>query len=241
MAEFYQGQRARNPQTGETIVYDAKKGWQAVDAQTNPAYRDALKAVSTERTATRRLQGQNDLLQQADRMLGDGPGRVNSGGILNNVTWPFSLTQAVSKDADKFDNLGKRIQTAGGNPAQGQGAVSDYERRLFSAGAPSLQNFNDTNRDLIGQRQALVNEQRDYAVFLDDYVKRKGSAEGAQEVWQDYVAQDPYYGPSRKNPERFVAKTKDPGRWRRFIYGGAKVAPQGATDPAALKSKYGLE
>lgn len=253
MAEFYQGQRAEDG-NGNTLVYDTKRGWQAVDQQTAASYRNAIKDVQTQKDSYARIKGQAPLLQQADRMLGSGGwtnnGKVNTGGLANNLPWLPALGAALSPDADRFKNLGDRIQAAGGNPAQGQGAVSDYERRLFSAGSPSLQNFSGTNRDIIAQRQALIDEQRDYAAFLDEYVRRKGNADGAQAVWQEYVSADPYYGPSNKNPSRNVAYSKDPNRWRQYINEGMRPRPrqQGAAQPprkagspSNLKAKYGLE
>lgn len=242
MPQYYQGQRAVNPQTGETVVYDVKKGWQAVDQLTSKNYSTSLKDVQAQKDSYGRMKNQAPLLQQADRMLSNdsflgfatatNDGKVKSGGVFNqdgekNRSW----APALSPDADRFSRVSKQIQSSI-SPPPGQGAVSDYERSLFAAESPSLDSFVHTNRDAIARRQSIINEQRDYANFLDDYVRRKGTSDGAAEVWQRYIAADPYAGPSSKDPSRTVAYSKDPNRWSQFINQGYRpVARQAAPAP----------
>lgn len=221
MADYYQGQRAIGAD-GNQLVYDVKKGWMAADQANNPAYKSAIADVNTQKQAVQRMAPAAALLPQAAALNG----QMNTGG-LNSIPWIAGAKAAWDDKAGLFANIGNRIQTAS-NPAQGQGAISDYERKLFAAGAPSLGQRREVNRDIIAQRQAVVNEQKDYANFLDDYVKTHGSEQGAQEIWQAYTAKDPYYGPSQKTGKN-VAFTKDPNRWRQFIYQNYQVKPQGSS------------
>jgi hypothetical protein len=223
MADFYQGQRAQNA-NGDMLVYDVKKGWMASDQASNSAYKNAMSDVATQKAAVQRMNPQAQLLPQA----ADLNSQLQGGGL--NAIHQFAEWSAANNDkVGLFDNIGKRIQTSS-NPAQGQGAISDYERRLFAAGAPSIGQRQEVNRDIIAQRQAITNEQRDYANFLDDYVRQHGNEQGAQELWQSYTARDPYYGPSPKTGKN-VAFTKDPNRWRQFIYQNYQIKPQSTVAP----------
>lgn len=124
-----------------------------------------------------------------------------------------------------------RIQT-GGVP-QGQGAVSDYERRLYAMGSPTIEARGPTNASLIANARAMRAQEADRVAFMQDYIARNGTLNGADEKWRGYVAANPYV---RRQPiagggtQAFLIERRTP--WRQFFGGPASPASPAATPTA---------
>ncbi|WP_343683945.1 hypothetical protein [Asticcacaulis sp.] len=258
MAQYYQGQRATDPQ-GNSYVYDVKKGWQAATEAQTAAYKQGRAELDADRQAVRKYGNQMPLLRETAAMITGKTtgqkGKVDGGGIFNRWGWG----PAFSADANTFDNKSKQLQI-GNKPEAQDSQVTNFERELFAAGSPSLANYNSVNRDIIARRQAATAEANDRLAFKEAYLRRYGSLDGENDAWGSYVSAHPYYGPTQvKGRTGNVAYTlgRNPNQWRGFFGDDLKTpragppkkgqangsGPPKLQDPRVkqLYSKYGLD
>ena len=111
--------------------------------------------------------------------------------------------------------------------------MSDFERRLYAMGSPNLTNMGPTNRSIITNMRATRLEEADRIAFMQQYIAKNGTLNGADAQWRSYIATNPY---TRRRPIQgggtsFMNDGRTP--WAQYFAGqgqGQGGAPA-ATDP----------
>jgi hypothetical protein len=96
--------------------------------------------------STDNLDASLDQFDTANSQVSTGPGRA--GGNLN----PVNLLANMDQNYNDMQAAAGKLQV--GSVPQGQGAVSDFERRLYAMGSPNLTNMGPTNRSIITNMRA---------------------------------------------------------------------------------------
>ena len=192
-------------------------------------YMAGMKQISTDLARLRQTDALEPSLDQFDTANGrvaTGPGRV--GGNIN----PVNLLGNLDQNYNDMQAAAGRIQVA--SAPQGQGAVSDFERRLYAMGSPGLTNTGPTNRSIITNMRATRLEEADRIAFMQDYIARNGSLNGADAQWRTYLQANPYA--ARKPIEGggtqvFLNNRRTP--WQQYFrsQGGAPTGPASPTAP----------
>lgn len=192
-------------------------------------YMAGMKQISTDLARLRQTDALEPSLDQFDTANGrvaTGPGRV--GGNIN----PVNLLGNLDQNYNDMQAAAGRIQVA--SAPQGQGAVSDFERRLYAMGSPSLTNTGPTNRSIITNMRATRLEEADRIAFMQEYIARNGSLNGADAQWRTYLQANPYA--ARKPIEGggtqvFLNNRRTP--WQQYFrsQGGAPTGPASPTAP----------
>ena len=104
------------------------------------------------------------------------------------------------------------------------GAVSDYESKLYLSAGPHSGNRPEHNEALISKMRELSGLEAEYANFLEAYVNEKGTANGAENLWQQYTRQFPLFQQTGTG----ITLNKGRPSWQDFFsQGGATTqAPQ---------------
>lgn len=236
MPQYYHGQRAVDEATGETLVYDARKGWQAATADQSASYKQGRDFLSKEQAALQNYAPTERLMDDASKMLaphiwtvpglGMNDGKVNTGGMKNMFGGAEHGTPMMSEDAATFKNLSQQMQIGNKPPAQ-DAQVTNFERELFASGSPSLRNPTKVNQTILERRKAAMAEHRDKQAFMEQWLNRRGTLDGSETAWKAYTTADPYYGPSARDPSRTTAYVKEPGRWNDYLNKGYRPVPRG--------------
>jgi len=108
-----------------------------------------------------------------------GPIMVGPVGLPNN--WQYNQ----SPDARSLKSIFTGIQLH--NVPQGQGAVSDMERRLFENASPSMDNDVETNKRLIGIQREIFKRDKDRREFFSEYWNHYKTVDGMVPAWDRYI------------------------------------------------------
>lgn len=128
-------------------------------------------------------------------------------------------------------------------PKAGQGAVSDFERKLFRYGVPSVDKYGGVNQNIINAMRATQAEHADYLDFAEKYRSANGTITGADVAWDKYVTKNPYSTTEKIDEttakkfgypasERLIAK-RPPGVTPWTQYFGLEPAPRAVAPRAA--------
>ena len=223
------GEIRTSPTTGRRGQWDGT-GWRILpDGNVkDPQYKEAAASIGKERTAYLAHRSEGEKLRRAAELNA----RVGTGGFLDQPSGEKDLVNfkqlrsVIDPNYNDLQNLSSQLQI--GNKPEGQDSqVSNFERQLIGAGAPSVSNHARVNASIIGQRQGLLNEQGDKVAFMDEWLNTHGNLSGAAEKWAEYTTRHPYYGRS-KDGKRTVEYYDRPVAWRDYLYGrqpAKKVEP----------------
>lgn len=182
--------------------------------------------------STDNLDASLDQFDTANSQVSTGPGRA--GGNLN----PVNLLANMDQNYNDMQAAAGMLQV--GSVPQGQGAVSDFERRLYAMGSPNLTNMGPTNRSIITNMRATRLEEADRIAFMQQYIAKNGTLNGADAQWRSYIATNPY---TRRRPiqgggtQLFMNDGRTP--WAQYFAGqgqGQGGAPAATPTPTARPS-----
>lgn len=104
--------------------------------------------------------------------------RTGSGYGTNLIPWHgFG-----NDDIAAMDQISSMIQTM--TAPQGQGAVSNYERDLFSQSSPSVSLTGDQNAARLNNFRTLMRIRQERAAFFGEYGQRKGNLRGVEQAFE---------------------------------------------------------
>ena len=165
---------------------------------------------------------------------GDSPGeRWNPLNIPGMVGHAFA-----SRDPQFQEMSGIASVLQGQARPAGSGATSDFEQRLYRQGVPSPDKQGRVNQSIIEYQRGVVAEESDRLAFNEDFFRRNGSLNGAQEAWGRYVAANPYTRPSKGGRSEPNAKRQ---AWREYFGVApqpARRAPTPASKPAGRQKGF---
>jgi hypothetical protein len=170
---------------------------------TDEATLTAERTASTKNRRVRELlsnfEAANSVPKRRNSILGGG----GTGGFLAQHTendrpsWGIdvvgglkALTFDTNPQVQAMKSASGDLQT--GVPRPGDNSVSNFERRLYAQGIPSVDKYGGVNQNIINNMRATQNEHSDYVDFLEAYRSSNGSLAGAEGAWNKYVAQNPY-------------------------------------------------
>jgi hypothetical protein len=203
MAEFMQGQTAKNPKTGQRIVFQ-KGQWVPMkppklsaqeSAQLKAAREDAELAAGAARDGNRFLEINKKT----------GTGEIWSIPLASEIRGAFDPRYA------EMQSLTNRMA-----PAQrqaGSGAMSDKDVVLFKRSVPNPDFPGPTNAKIVQRLQEEAKRKGDRAAFLDAYALNNGTLLGAEEEWQRRSSAPKRPAPAPKKPASGLA------------FGGRPVTP----------------
>lgn len=220
-------------------------------------YNAALKDIQKQRQA---VQGFNTTMQNLDRF-----GQLNrdwgTGGLGQNLpNWGWLDLSAVSDYGAPYVQKGSDGKTkvafgkipaynemktisAGmqiGSVPQGQGAVSNFERELFSKGVPSTRNVGNVNANIREHMKATYQRENDRLAFYETYLNSNGHLNGAEAAWGGYVAKNPYTveGKLKSGDSRIMSNPRRQPWQAYFGVATPKAAPaRSAAAPAVAASR----
>lgn len=171
----------------------------------------------------------SDILQKldtAEQIL-----RKNPNVVGHFYGAPNSWLPNRSPDARLLDGLFKGIQL--NSVPQGQGAVSDMERRLFELGSPNMNNDAKTNLSLIKIQREIFARDKDRRDFFTQYFNNYRTSDGMVAAWDRYIASpagsafvhddagNPVANTKRTNWREYFKKERGTGEPQKRAKGGA--------------------
>jgi hypothetical protein len=126
---------------------------------------------------------------------------LDTGGLLSRhedkPSWGIDVMGGAKSLFLEGDPNYQAAQAASGalqvaQPKAGQGAVSDYERKLFRYGVPSVDKYGGVNQNIINHMRATQAEHADYLDFAEKYRSANGTISGADVAWDKYIKENPY-------------------------------------------------
>ena len=125
-----------------------------------------------------------------------------------------------------------------------KGAVSDSEMRIFGLATPGRMMTDEAANSIITGMDLAAQRTQERATFFDEWMRSKGTLNGAQAEWQRYANANPVI---EKVNGQFVPRPENVGNWREFMSGqttqragtGEQQAVQGAAPTAAQPNATG--
>ena len=194
------------------------------DSYPNPA--DRQKAYRIERenyekeTKSQQAETQTILtndrdLERAENIMKKYPGITGrTSGVLPNL-WSRYPTAAT----DELKAIFTKNQVYA--VPQGQGAISNFERELFEAAKPRMDNLPDANKNLITVQRQIIADQLEKQKFINTYFGHYKTTMGANDAWADYARSkegraafdDPQTGMVVPNPARITWQEYMKKKW----------------------------
>lgn len=155
---------------------------------------------------------------------------AGTGGILEQIPMVRTgLNNMFAPNKAEMSSIAGALQTRDVPP--GQGAVSNYERELFAQGVPDINRPGPVNQNIINGIRARRQQEVDRLSFMEAYLGRNGTLNGAAELWQGYVQGNPY---SRTDERERLVLNGQRQDWRVALMG---EAPQSTPRPAATPAR----
>jgi len=173
------------------------QAWQGLPATTldpvalRQQYGKEQADLRADRAALKAHAGSNALMDEFEKANQN----ANTGSLAARLNPMGLLDKAWSGGSSDYQTtLAKSVNMQiADKPFKGEGAVTEYERRMGALGAPSTDKYGGVNSNIINSRRALNKEYADMLDFKDRYVSVTGSTAGADEVWHKYVSANPYF------------------------------------------------
>jgi hypothetical protein len=219
------------------------------------AYNTDLDRIQKERDEVAKYTGQSAALNQFMEMnrrqptggVGTGP---EHGGVdaLNPMHWPGMLARNLPAGLGYGGGVTRNPQLQSMEaitvPLQGQmrptgsGATSDYEQRLYRAGVPSTNKLGNANQTVATNRAAIIREWQDSLDFKEQYLASRGTLNGADAAFRQYVAQNPYTVLTEtKKGDTIAIPNENRKSWREALN---PTAPATTAAPAAAAANRRL-
>jgi hypothetical protein len=177
----------------------------------------------------------------------DQPDAIDTGETFTGLKAVFNRALAtVGNDkarsrVNAYDTLeAGSTAMARGERQPGEGAVSDYESKLFARIVPGNNRLPEFNRRALEARDMADARAQEYPLFLDEFRKRNSNLVGAEAAWQRYVNDNPVFRPGLdagqidlNKPESFANPQFQ--TWRQYfgVEEGPQVASGGGRSAAA--------
>ena len=108
-----------------------------------------------------------------------------------------------------------------------KGAITDREMTWFREAVPNLSQRKDANKAISEVMQAGARRVQTRAQFFENWGRKNGSLEGAQEVWSDYMRDNPIL---EKDGDGIAVRQE--GEWKSYL----ERKPASAYTPDAIMS-----
>jgi len=159
------------------------------------------------------------------------------GGVLQDIR------TSQDPDASRFRTIAAAMQREAYVPGEGQ--ISNFERQLFAQANLDLGRPMQTNYDLIEANKIASERALERANFYDRYFTVNRSLSGADELWTQYLENNPILirndkGEIVKNPNRFKSYVE----YFRSVEGrpqGGQRGPSRATEPQTSVTMEDIE
>lgn len=154
--------------------------------------------LGQEDRATKNIEELSNRTQNIDAMInsaqsyiqgaGDTGGIGGMGAGLQNMASAIFQPQKA-RSTEMLDTLGSQFMAM--NRVAGTGSVSDFEAKQYLRAGVSSANEPEVNQEII-RRMSYLNElDKQKADFLETYKASKGTIEGADSIWRNYVQSNP--------------------------------------------------
>lgn len=163
-----------------------------------------------------------------------GEGGQATGSLWNQAFKDRTLFGEQDPELGAMQAISSSIQTRG--IPQGQGSITEMERKLFATGSPRVENIGPVNQQIITNMKGTYQEEGDRLEFADAYLAANGTMNGSSEAWSQYVRDNPYTVPAgasvRPNAKR--------APWRQYfgLQSAPAAPPTRPTVPPAARSAY---
>lgn len=179
--------------------------------------KQAVKKVETLRARSEELKQVTDSL----RMGIAGAGKTGGPAVLNylrgtgmSIAAALGNDDQAAKQAAETDLSEAMVKISAMAKKPGEGAVSDYERKLFLATAPGPDRTPAENERILQRLQRLQEIEGQYADFLEAAVTSGVSMEKAQKKWREYTAANPVIV---EDPSTKVVYDMDRPSWEEYF------------------------
>jgi hypothetical protein len=185
----------------------------------------------------RKTKGDMDAAEQALKNIEKKGGQLTGGvyglPVVGGVLQDIRTSQ--DPDASRFRTIAAAMQREAYVPGEGQ--ISNFERQLFAQANLDLGRPMQTNYDLIEANKIASERALERANFYDRYFTVNRSLSGADELWTQYLENNPILirndkGEIVKNPSRFKSYVD----YFRSVEGrsqGGQRSPSRATGPTS--------
>lgn len=207
MPQYAEGQTAKNPQTGQRMVFQRGAWVPLKPPKLSPQEAAQLKAAREDaETAAGAARDGNRFLEINKRT---GTGEIWSLPLASEIRGAFDPRYA------EMQSLTNRMA-----PAQrqaGSGAMSDKDVVLFKRSVPNPDFPGPTNSKIVQRLQDEAKRKGDRAAFLDNYALNNGTLLGAEEEWTRRSSKPAK--PAAKAPQKPAGG---------LAFGGRPLSPQEA-------------
>lgn len=147
---------------------------------------ETLKGLSDEAATASQLESLGNQLSIVSENVGyTGPG----GGIYGAVDNLVGVLPGDEGSRGAFQSLAMEAQLS--FTEKTKGAITDREMGMFRQAVPNLSQTPEANKDIAAVMQAGARRVQTRATFFENWARKHGSLEGAQEVWNEYMRDNP--------------------------------------------------
>lgn len=144
---------------------------------------------------------------------------------------PNNIIPNFSEDSQRLQALFNSINLS--NVPKGQGAVSNYERELFSSANANMNMEAQANKDHIAMMRRVLERRKDYRSYLEGYFTAYGTIDGADEAWDRYVKSPVGSMVVRDKAGKFIPNPSHQ-TWREFFQSERNPVPKQEGGPVRL-------
>jgi len=121
-----------------------------------------------------------------------------------------------------------------------KGAVSDAEMRIFGLATPGIYMRDAAAAPVIDGMKLASRRVQEKALFFDEWLRSKGSLDGAQRSWNKFITEKPIIEEAKDGT--FVTKPENVDAWRDYFQapdGASGTAPKSGSAPVRAKDDKG--
>jgi hypothetical protein len=202
--KFYEGQTAKNPQTGQRIMYQ-KGRWVPIGG--GGAAAGGAQPQATARQLATREAMQLDEMRTAARTADEAArtaeqfvelNKRQGSGQIWSLPWLAKAAGAFDPEIAQMNALTARMAPQQRVP--GSGTTSDRDLSLFLQAVPGMDRPGKANQAIARQARADADRRKAYVQFLDRYAQQNGTLLGAEEAWEKSQKQQPAR-PAQQKPQ----------------------------------------
>ena len=170
--QYYEGQTATNPQTGEQLVYRNRR-WQSLNSASAPT---GTRATLTQEQG--RLRTQQQTAEYADQFLEHNARRTTGG--LRDSGW---VPDWGDTDRQAMNGLSDAMVRANIQPGTASTMNSDAEARMARGQYPSTEVVGPVNQQRALELHVQRDTQQARISAMEHWVARHGSLDGFNDAW----------------------------------------------------------
>lgn len=168
----------------------------------------------------KRVGEMNDASMGAESLIGD-LAQLKAARAETSAEGPWTgpVASYFSSAAERVNSLAENVRLS--MVAKTKGAVSDAEMRIFGLATPGMGMRDDAADQVIQGMELAAQRVQERAKFFDQWLRSKGSLDGAMQAWGKFVQDKPIISEGKGGKYTFNPSNVD--AWRDYMGGAPAV------------------